>query len=333
MLRIRDFLETYDDLIFAVVSYNHPPEGYLAFLRYYPCKSGGRMRGDKGFMKISSTEESFDFLEKNFPEYVHPLKTANARLQCVPRDNVRVVYHPIDRREEIMSNPGDKLEDNAKKIAELLDFLPEDKMGVTGSLLVRLHNPGSSDIDFVIYGLKNYEEARMFLKESFQKNSAIRPLDNSEWKAAYKKRFPVQKTLSFDDFLWHEKRKYHKGVIDGTIFDILLVRDFDEIKESKERVFKRYNKVKVHCQVQDSSLAFDSPAVYKVQCEEDVWLTDVVSYTHTYAGQAFEGEEIEVTGFLEKSLDDDVHRVVVGTTREAVGEYIRVLESATEVLL
>jgi predicted nucleotidyltransferase len=325
MLRIRDFLETYDDLIFAVVSYNHPPEGYLAFLRYYPCKSGGRMRGDKGFMKTASTEESFDFLEKNFPGYVHPLKTANARLQCVPHDNVRIVYHPIDRLGKILSKPRDELEDKAKKIAELLDFLPDDKTGVTGSLLVGLHNPGSSDIDFVVYGLKNYEEARMFLKESFQKNNAIRPLDNSEWKAAYKKRFPVQKTLSFDDFLWHEKRKYHKGVIDGTIFDILLVRDFDEIKEYKKRVFKRYNKVKIRCHVMDSSLAFDSPAVYKVQCGEDVCLTDVVSYTHTYAGQAFDGEEIEVTGFFEKSLDDDMHRVVVGTTREAVGEYIMVV--------
>ena len=92
MLRIRDFLETYDDLIFAVVSYNHPPEGYLAFLRYYPCKSGGRMRRNEGFMKTASTKESFDFLEKNFPEYVHPLKTTNARLQCVPHDNIRVVY-------------------------------------------------------------------------------------------------------------------------------------------------------------------------------------------------------------------------------------------------
>jgi len=325
MLRIRDFLETYDDLIFAVVSYNHPQGKYLAFLRYYACKSGGHMRGDKGFMKIASTEESFDFLEKNFPEYVYPLKTANTRLQCVPCDNVRFVYHPIAGLEKIRSNPRDELEGKTKKIAELLDFLPKDKMGVTGSLLVGLYNLGSSDIDFVVYGLKNYERARMFLKESFQKNSAIRPLNTSEWKAAYKKRFPVQKTLSFDDFLWHEKRKYHKGVMDGTIFDILLVRDFDEINESEEQVFKRYNKITILCHVFDSSLAFDSPAVYKVQCEADVCLTSVVSYTHTYAGQAFDGDEIEVTGFLEKSLNDDVHRIVVGTTREAVGEYIRVL--------
>ncbi|MFQ5888347.1 MAG: DNA polymerase subunit beta, partial [Candidatus Hydrothermarchaeales archaeon] len=228
-----------------------------------------------------------------------------------------------EKLEEIISKPKDVLENKVKKISELLDFLPNDKKGVSGSLLVGLHDPENSDIDFVIYGMENYENARAFLKESFQGNSGVRPLNKSQWNDAYNKRFPIQKTLSFDDFLWHEKRKYHKGVMDGRIFDILLVRDYNEIGGDFGRTFKRGSKIKVRCQVRDSLLAFDSPAVYKVQCNEDKRITEVVSFTHTYAGQAFEGEEIEVLGYLEMSLSSG-YRVVVGTTREAVGEYIKV---------
>ncbi|MFQ5975958.1 MAG: DNA polymerase subunit beta [Candidatus Hydrothermarchaeales archaeon] len=324
MLRIRDFIETYDNLIFAVVSYYHQKEGYLAFLRYYPHKNGDRRRGNKGFNKVASTKESFDYLEKNYPKHVFYHKTGGAKLQCVPVEKVRTVYHPSEKLEEIISKPKDELEKKVKRISELLDFLPSDKKGVSGSLLVDLYNPKSSDIDFVIYGMKNYEKARAFLKQSFNENRNFRMLNRKEWNATYKKRFPIQKTLSFNDFLWHEKRKYHKGIIDGMIFDILLVRDYDEIKGDLNKTFKRLNNVNARCQVLDSTLAFDSPALYKVQCNENKRITEVASFTHTYTGQAFEGEEIEVSGYLERSTSDNDYRIVVGTTREAVGEYIKV---------
>ena len=53
-------------------------------------------------------------------------------------------------------------------------------------------------------------------------------------------------------------------------------------------------------------------------------ITQVASYTHTYAGQAVAGERILVKGKLEKVTGKKtVHRLIVGTTRESVGEYIK----------
>lgn len=325
-MRIRDFIETKEKLIFAVTSYYHPSDKYLAFLRYCPSESG-RRRGKETFKKIASTQESFEFLEKNFPEHLFFSEATNSRLHCVPKEKVSKIYYPPERLEEIYEKPGDALEQKVIALSELFSEIPRNKKGVSGSILLNLHEK-NSDIDFVVYGIKNYENAREILRQLFEENK-IRPLSEEEWLEVYAKRFPRHKTLSFKEFLRHEQRKFHKGVIEGTIFDILLVRDFDEIKEKySDKKFRRFEKVKIRCRVTDASLAFDSPAIYEVACEDER-IKEVASFTHTYAGQTFEGEEIEVCGFLEEVTGKENYlRVVVGTTREAEGEYIKVVKAS-----
>ena len=75
--------------------------------------------------------------------------------------------------------------------------------------------------------------------------------------------------------------------------------------------------------------AFDNPAVYQL---EDVKILDgphvpireVASYTHTYSGQAREGERILARGKLEKVIGKKTYyRLIVGTTRESLGEYVK----------
>jgi hypothetical protein len=46
----------------------------------------------------------------------------------------------------------------------------------------------------------------------------------------------------------------------------------------------------------------------------------VLSFTHTYSGQALAGETIKACGICERHGSE--HWLVVGTTREARGEYI-----------
>ncbi len=75
--------------------------------------------------------------------------------------------------------------------------------------------------------------------------------------------------------------------------------------------------MRIEATVTDASLAFDSPAVYDIEHEE---ISRVLSFTHTYSGQALAGETIEVQGVRERHGDEDW--LVVGTTREAKGEYI-----------
>jgi hypothetical protein len=75
--------------------------------------------------------------------------------------------------------------------------------------------------------------------------------------------------------------------------------------------------MKIEAKVTDASLAFDSPAVYEVEHES---VSRVLSFTHTYSGQALAGETIEACGMCEQHGNE--RWLVVGTTREARGEYI-----------
>ena len=64
-------------------------------------------------------------------------------------------------------------------------------------------------------------------------------------------------------------------------------------------------------------LRLTTRAVYVVEHES---VTKVLSFTHTYSGQALAGETIEACGVLERHGTE--HWLIVGTTREAKGEYI-----------
>jgi hypothetical protein len=254
-------------------------------------------------------------LKDNYPVYIDNTG------QYVPKKRVKRIYRPEERLGEIRRKQRDEIERKVGALSELFASIPEEKKGVTGSILVNLHNTWS-DIDFVIYGTKNHAKARELLRELIREGT-VEALSREQWQRVYEKRFPGEKTLSYEEFLWHEKRKYHRGVIEGTVFDILLVRESRELRRQVEaRLTLGYRTVR--CRVIDASLAFDSPAVYKVRFQDGT-LGELCSYTHTYAGQAFEGEVVEARGVLKMTAKHEP-RLVVGTRREAEGEYIKVIK-------
>ena len=86
--------------------------------------------------------------------------------------------------------------------------------------------------------------------------------------------------------------------------------------------FRKLGRIVVTAEVVDAAAAFDHPARYRVRHDQ---VSEVVSFTPTYAGQAVAGEMIEASGWLE--VDRGARRLVVGTSREAVGEWMRTVTS------
>jgi len=323
MLRVRDAIETKEGLFFSVVSYHHPEDRHIAFLRYYPSQKGARLKDGKSYQKVESTDMSYEFLRSHHPYHVFRSNVTNSDLQCVPLDKTEKIFYPDHRLKEIRKAPQDELENNVLEISDLFGEIPLEKKGVTGSLLLGFHKP-DSDIDFVIYGKENFRKAREILSEE---SSIVRPLTKTEWQAAYEKRLKEAPPISFEEFLWHEERKYHKAALGKVPFDILFVRDHSEIEgKYSDLKFTKIGKFTGRFTVLDDSLAFDYPAIYKVSGEDEN-IKEVASYTHTYVGQAQKGEEIEVSGVLEEvNGEDGYKRIIIGTTREALGEYIRVIK-------
>ena len=59
-------------------------------------------------------------------------------------------------------------------------------------------------------------------------------------------------------------------------------------------------------------------------------ISELASLTHTYAGEVVDGEEVVARGKIEKVLKNgefEKYRILVGTTRESLNEYIKLRES------
>ena len=305
--RIRDFFETKAGWIFAVSDYNHP-EGLRSLLRYVPDVTGEREVDGRCFRKMDF-DQGFEFLKRVRPDYVQDL-------HVVPESDVVRYYQPSEGlRSVAWKDP------RVMKIATILQEggVPWQEMGITGSMLVGL-NSSSSDIDFVVYG-PLWWKARAIIARAKAKG-LIEDLDEFTWKKIYSKRKPE---ISFEEFMTHEKRKGNRGMIDGTYFDLLFTRDWSQI--CPQSAGMPIGSSLIEAKVIEAEFAFDSPAIFHLDHPE---VREIFCFTHTYAGQALPGEMIEAKGVLEET--DQGQRLVVGTTREARGEWIRsltLLEGAT----
>jgi predicted nucleotidyltransferase len=304
--RIRDFVITKHDWIFSVVSYDLGGEGLKCLLRYIPDETGERV-SERGRYKKLDFDEAYEFLRTHRPEYVKDV-------HVVPKGDIKEILRPEQWLPVIAER-----EEKVNTIYELLRaHIPGARIGITGSFLCGL-NGEKSDLDFVIYGLKHFNKAREVITDAGERGLTAE-LKEEMWRYIYQKRKPE---LSYEEFVAHELRKNHRGAIGNTYFDILYVRDSDELQQLDRRNYEKGEKAGyklIRAGVKDASFSFDSPAIYELEHPE---INKILSFTHTYAGQALAGEEIEARGVVEKTEHET--RLVVGTSREAKGEWIRSL--------
>ncbi len=243
-------------------------------------------------------EEAYAFIERHKPQYAN-------LVQRIPVREVKKVLKPEREIARIASRHP--------RVRKLLDLfrLPAGTIGCTGSLLCGLENDGS-DIDMVVYG-KHWFIAQALVRQGIL-DGQMEGLSADMWQKVYEKRKPE---IPYDQFVLHELRKWNRGQIDGTYFDILYTRSYDNLKTAPTGRETVTGRMKIEAKVTGASLAFDSPAIYEVEHES---VNRVLSFTHTYSGQALEGETIEACGVCEQHGSE--HWLVVGTTREARGEYI-----------
>ena len=307
IVRIRDFFITKQNWIFSVVSYDLGEEEVKCLLRYIPDDRGERV-AERGRYRKLDFYESYVFLGRHCPTYV------KGGMQVVPKEDIREILRPDDELPLIAER-----EEQVQSIFELLrNRIQRDRIGITGSYLCGL-NSEFSDLDFVLYGLLNFNIAREVI-EAAVKEGILVEINDAVWRRIYNKRQPE---LSYNRFVAHEQRKKNRGAIGDTYLDILYTRDREEIKQLDMRNYEigeRVGYAKITAEVKDASFSFDNPAIYEIEHPE---ISKVLSFTHTYVGQALAGEKIEARGVIERTKHE--LRLVVGTTRDAKGEWIRTL--------
>ncbi len=352
-VRTRDFIYTSDDLYFASTNYIHPEDRIISFLRYIPDSNGDREKNGKRYRKVSS-EEAYTYLRENHPDYLYFCDVTNVEMMGVPLDKVERIIKPEHRlwglKKTFESSEEVKNPELISKLMDVADFfhymadIPYDHLGISGSILPGLQKDDVSDLDFVVYGLDNHRRAIAAFKEhrgnevyieEVDKHITVEGISDEYWDFVYDKRM-FDASLTKEEFRWYENRKANRGTINGTLFDILATKDYDEIEgEWGDTVYEPQGISRIECDIVSDLGAFDNPSLYTIENVKvldgvDVSLTEVVSFTHTYAGEVIDGEHVVAKGKVEKVIingDFSHYRIVVGTTREAIDEYLKLKES------
>lgn len=305
MYQARDFIETDDGLVFAVTLNGLEAGRILGCLRY--------RQSSHGYVKVA-TAEAEHLLQTRYLHYWYRSPLRDVSLHGVPVSRVKRHLHPRPRLQALLSQPsGDPLIRKLQRLMERMasSGLDLNQMGVTGSLLLGCQGP-DSDLDLVCYSQAAFQRARSFVSQGL----ASGDIDQPDWQATYARRGC---SLSFDEYVWHERRKYNKGSFEGTKFDLILAEE--GVTESDPLPWKKLGPVVIQARIGDDSGAFSTPARYRLDHPR---FNTVLSFTATYSGQAQWGETVEIAGQQELSPTGEI-RLIVGSSREAPGEYIKTI--------
>jgi predicted nucleotidyltransferase len=303
----KSFIETAEGLIFAVVAEGFENEKVRCFLRYV-CDENKQWRKVK-------TDEANALLAKKHSDYLFHSAEFDADLHAVSVEKITKNHQPKQRLKQLLDNIShDEIENECVNLCRLFENAGIDlnQFGVTGSLLIEQQKP-SSDIDLVCYDLAVFHKCRNAVQNLIQQK-LLGNLNEKDWRESYERR---DCDLTFEEYVWHEVRKFNKGLIYGRKFDLSLV----EINKTDKTVYKKLDAIKIKTNVIDDSRAFCYPAEFKIAHSK---IQNVVCFTATYVGQAQNDETVEISGQLEQDEFGN-QRIVVGSNREARGEYIKVL--------
>lgn len=310
MILAKDFIETTDGLIFAVVESGLEQGKVLCFLRYILSTSQ---------WKKASTEQAKQFLAEHHPQYLHYSEIKQAHCHALTLDDIVKHHQPKKRLQQLLAADNmDSVESDCISLCALLQQygLDLDSVGITGSILISAQKQ-TSDIDLVFYSLDCFNQARKITQQLITQGQCFE-LSEPDWQDSYDRR---SCELSYDEYVWHEKRKFNKAMINQRKFDLSLVNTVEQ--NNPLIAYKKIKAIVVKVQVIDDTLSFDYPAEFAVKHPQ---ISSAVSYTATYTGQAKAGEWIEVSGMLEQSSIGN-KRIIVGSSREAQGEYIKVVRN------
>jgi len=305
-----DVVETLNRVLFDVKGLVHPPERVVAFIRFIPDPNGDRKRDETAYRKVYALEERYALLERAFPQYLVYDQVFDEHLCEVPVKAIAHYYKPAERLQDLLrSDELDEVESQARQFIKLLKEtanVPWSKLGISGSILVKLHM-SASDIDPIVYGSESCHKVYSMLKALLEnEKSPVRPYDLEELKRLFD--FRSKDTLmAFEDFVRTESRKVLQGKFMGRDYFIRFVKDWNEFEERYGAV--RYTSegyAKIRAMVVDDSEAIFTPCLYKI-CGVEVLegvrvepIEEIVSFRGRFCEQAKNGEVVVARGKVER---------------------------------
>lgn len=319
-----DTIMTQEGFLLNVFGYEHPKGRVFSFLKYIPStfkdlfnirllERTWRYGGIELFRaeKLYTAKNYKKFLEvfkENFPDYVYFCPFRKKEIISTPITHVKEVFVPRECLQALLKTKcRDKLQNLTLNFIALVSEasgVPLDDFGVHGSIALNMHSE-ESDIDIVIYGGENFRKVESAIN-TLVKDGVLSYVFNNRIDAA--RRF--------------------KGRYMDRIFMYTAVRKPEEIDvKYGEHDYHPIAPVKFKCKVNDDSQSMFRPATYGIEnyspsdqrseLPKDMIPQRVVSMIGCYRNVARKGEEIRVSGMLERventKTGDTFYQVVVGS--------------------
>lgn len=305
-----DIIETLDGILFDVKGLIHPPERVVAFIRFVPDPEGNRKRDGTTYRKVYALSERYALLKEAFPQYLVYDPVFDEHLCEVPVKAVKRHYKPVDRLRNLRREDKlDEMEAQALRFVKLLKEtagVPWSQLGVSGSILVKLHTP-ASDVDPVVYGSKScyrvYSALKSLLKD---KKSLVRPYRPDELKKLFD--FRSRDTVtSFEDFVRTESRKVLQGMFMERDYFVRFVKDWNEVEERYGTIrYKSVGYARIKARVVDDSQMIFTPCCYRIEDVKVIEgarfepIEEIVSFRGRFCEQARNGETVIAQGKVER---------------------------------
>ena len=360
----RDFIRTPEGMFFCVTGYLHPPDRYTAYLKYSPAPRGRWRKGTTAYRReieyyhAQNVGQTIRYLEETYPQYVHDCPVRGIRFSMVPQEHVARYYVPQERLQAILDHPQDRLEREAADLAREIATcagISLHALGVTGSILIELHNPDLSDINLLVYGAENARAVQAALQAA--RSPRLHQLQQDlieRWVGEMVQWFP----LTIEEARYNVSRRWNYGLFGTRFFGIHPTRSDAEIHERYgDHVYRSAGGARIQAVVSGTEEALFQPAVYEIAevqvLEGDltaVHADQIVCYEGRYRAVAAVGQRIEAYGKLEHALTLRAHlrrtpkvladvcqgvqvaqvdgaprRLVIGTTQLKGAEYLKPL--------
>jgi predicted nucleotidyltransferase len=325
-LRDRDAALTREGLIFRVFGYSHPPQAFICDAEYASEKvftskdpRAPRTGGNQIFYKFYN-DEGWKLVSKKFPQYTVFHEMLGQRIVGIRKNDIAEVRKPEEQLHALVETKvKDELHDATQRVLSIVlqrSGLSTANFGVFGSMLHGFHHPKFSDIDLVVYGIRENAKIRETLEALYaDKHSGFRnEFETDDAMAGKQWRF---RNYSVKEFVWHQKRKQIYGLFNDGKSGRTIKSEFEPVKawseiaseyNSKTRILRK-GWAKITARVTADSEAPFIPSVYGIKpltvlsgAKDALEAKRVISYMEEFRAQAQNDETVCVEGTLEEVM-------------------------------
>jgi len=347
--RDRDAPVTREGLIFRTYGYDHPEDACFCDLEYAPetvyrtdfpraVRNGGSTKHYKFFF-----DGGLRFVKGRYPQYQLFNDALREPMVGVKSGQLARVVRPEKVLQELVNGEQDPLEAAVGEVVSTIcdaSALRIDDFGVFGSLAHGFYDPRYSDIDLIVYGMRELRELRATLEELYGEGAMRNEFDG--WTADGTPHHWNFKHYAKEDYIRHQRRKLIYAVHDSNALGRTVkvefepVRKWEEIESeyaSTERI-EKLGRVEATVEVLSDEESGFMPSIYPVSLKRmsrDVNRRDfrrVVSFVEEFRLQIEAGETALVRGDLERveTREGQFHQIVLTYGPEYFDQFLRLAE-------